>query len=195
VHADEQEILASFSLTPKKYILLILGDRNEKGAWRACKALLKIFENEISPELKNIKILIAGISYTRPYLKITKNNSHFIFSNYIQPEILEVLYKNAHLFMYPTLNEGFGSPPLEAMKYGTICACSANSAITEVCGDAVLYFNPFDDIEIGIRILQSFDETIRFEKDQKMKTRMNYIIEKQTQDLKFLTQLILGEKP
>jgi glycosyltransferase involved in cell wall biosynthesis len=110
---------------------------------------------------------------------------------YVFPEDLEILYKNACLFIYPTLNEGFGYPPLEAMKYGTLCACSANSAITEICGDAVLYFNPFDEIEIGIRVLQSFDEEIRKEKAVKMTARYQLISKKQEHDLDLLVEDII----
>jgi hypothetical protein len=92
--------------------------------------------------------------------------------------------------MYPTLNEGFGYPPLEAMKYGTLCACSANSATTEVCADAVLYFNPYDETEIGIRILQSFDKDICEEKIEKMRVRYDQVRQKQNHDLDVLVNLI-----
>jgi glycosyltransferase involved in cell wall biosynthesis len=66
---------------------------------------------------------------------------------------LELLYQNAYVFLYPTLNEGFGYPPLESMKHGTPVICSAITSTTEVCGDAVLYFNPFSVDEMKNRIL------------------------------------------
>jgi hypothetical protein len=90
------------------------------------------------------------------------------------------------------MSEGFGASPLEAMKYGTLCACSANSALTEIFGDAVLYFNPYDDTEIGIRVLQSFDKDIQCEKIEKMKTRYALIHERQERDLNTLVELILS---
>jgi hypothetical protein len=76
------------------------------------------------------------------------------------------------------------------MKYGTLCACSANSAITEICGDSVLYFNPYDEAEMGIRVLQSFDADIRREKIEKMKARYEIVREKQHRDLNALVELI-----
>jgi glycosyltransferase involved in cell wall biosynthesis len=88
------------------------------------------------------------------------------------------------------MNEGFGASPLEAMKYGTLCACSANSAITEIFGDSVLYFNPYDDVEMGIRVLQSFDENIRREKNEKIKARYAFIRERQEADIDALVELI-----
>jgi hypothetical protein len=92
--------------------------------------------------------------------------------------------------MFPTLNEGFGIPPLEVMKYGVLSACSANSAITEVYGDAVLYFNPFDETEMSIRVLQGFDDGIRREKSLKMAERYQLIRKRQEQDLDLLIQNI-----
>jgi glycosyltransferase involved in cell wall biosynthesis len=51
-------------------------------------------------------------------------------------------YSGAALFVYPSLYEGFGIPPLEAMSLGCPVACSNNSSIPEVVGDAAEYFDP-----------------------------------------------------
>ena len=183
------KILNSLSLEPGKYILLITGDRSEKGAYRACKVLYKLIIQKRIPE--NIRVLVLGASYKKHYLTLTGNSRRFEWGGYVSAAELEILYKNAHLFMYPTLNEGFGYPPVEAMKYGTLCACSANSAVTEVCADSVLYFNPFDETEMGIRILQSFDREIRAEKQEKMLIRHQLISKKQEHDLDLLVKELL----
>jgi glycosyltransferase involved in cell wall biosynthesis len=52
------------------------------------------------------------------------------------------LYRRATAFVYPSLYEGFGIPPLEAMSMGCPVLCSRTSSIPEVVGDAGLYFNP-----------------------------------------------------
>jgi glycosyltransferase involved in cell wall biosynthesis len=186
----ESAVLEKYSLKAQNYILLIGGDRHEKGAYRACKALHTLFLTNTNDVLNSINNIILGVSNKKVFEKMTNNSKKFIFSGYVPASELEALYKNAHLFIYPTLNEGFGYPPLEAMKYGTLCACSANSAITEICGDSVLYFNPYDDVEMGIRVLQSFDENIRREKIEKMKTRYALIRERQDRDLNTLVELI-----
>ncbi len=52
-------------------------------------------------------------------------------------------YRNAELFVYPSLYEGFGIPPLEAMSYGCPVICSNTSSIPEIVGDAAILFDPY----------------------------------------------------
>ncbi len=63
-------------------------------------------------------------------------------------EQLASYYRDAALFIYPSLYEGFGIPPLEAMSLGCPVACSNTSSIPEVVGDAAEYFDPNDSESI-----------------------------------------------
>jgi hypothetical protein len=189
---NEFNLLDSYKVKSKKYILMICGDRFEKGVYRACKALSNLFSKKNPNIPGDLKVVIAGITYDKHYKLLIHDPDKFVFLKYIPSNHLEVLYKNAHLFIYPSLNEGFGYPPLEAMKYGTLCACSANSALTEIFADAVLYFNPYDETEIGIRILQSFDKNIQVEKKEKMELQYKKIHQRQEDDLNKLVQFLIG---
>ena len=60
-------------------------------------------------------------------------------------QILVRLYKNAEALIFPSLNEGFGFPPLEAMQYGCPIISSNNLAIQEAIGDCGFYFDPTDE--------------------------------------------------
>jgi glycosyltransferase involved in cell wall biosynthesis len=62
----------------------------------------------------------------------------------VEDKKLVELYKNASLFVFPSLNEGFGFPPLEAMQYGVPVAASGVSSLPEVLGEAALFFDPLD---------------------------------------------------
>jgi hypothetical protein len=190
IQGNEDDILSLYAIKKGKYILMICGDRSEKGAYRACLAITELFRKNSCIIPNDLKVVVAGVTYAKYYKKLVENPNKFVFLDYISPEHLEILYKNAHLFLYPTMNEGFGYPPLEAMKYGTLCACSANSSITEVCSDAVLYFNPFDEKEIGIRILESFDVDIINAKKEKMNMQYNKVHTQQENDLKKLIYLL-----
>jgi glycosyltransferase involved in cell wall biosynthesis len=71
----------------------------------------------------------------------------------VSPEELASLYRTAACLVFPSLYEGFGLPPLEAMASGCPVAASAATAIPEICGDAAVYFNPLDPEAIanGVR--------------------------------------------
>jgi len=79
-------------------------------------------------------------------------------------QILANLYKYSAVFVYPSLYEGFGIPPLEAMHYGCPVLVSNTSSIPEAVGQAGLYFNPTsaDDLSFHLdKILH--DDTLRNE--------------------------------
>ena len=62
---------------------------------------------------------------------------------------LSVLYAMASVFCFPSFDEGFGLPPLEAMASGTPAVVSNAPAIVETCGDAAVYIDPHDPIAIA----------------------------------------------
>lgn len=64
------------------------------------------------------------------------------------------LYAGADLFVYPSVYEGFGLPPLEAMACGTPVVCSNRTALPEVVGDAALLVDPEDDESLLAGILK-----------------------------------------
>jgi glycosyltransferase involved in cell wall biosynthesis len=66
------------------------------------------------------------------------------FTGWTTDEELNNLYVNAMVFIFPSYYEGFGLPPLEAMSVETPVMASTAASIPEVCGEAALYFDPFD---------------------------------------------------
>jgi glycosyltransferase involved in cell wall biosynthesis len=69
------------------------------------------------------------------------------------PDLAE-LYRNATLFVYPSLYEGFGFPPLEAMSLGCPVLANRTSSLPEICGDAASYFET-DDVEELAQVLKA----------------------------------------
>ena len=64
------------------------------------------------------------------------------FPGFIREDALPAVYSAATMFVFPSLYEGFGLPPLEAMACGTPCVVSHSSSLPEVTGSAALFFNP-----------------------------------------------------
>jgi len=71
------------------------------------------------------------------------------FLGYVQDTDLPALYRGAELFVFPSLYEGFGFPPLEAMACGCPVVCSNSSSLPEVVGDAAILVDPTDEEQIA----------------------------------------------
>ena len=67
-----------------------------------------------------------------------------IFTGYVLDDDLPAIYNTADLFVYPSLYEGFGLPPLEAIVCGTPVITSNTSSLPEVVGDAGIMVDPHD---------------------------------------------------
>jgi glycosyltransferase involved in cell wall biosynthesis len=81
---------------------------------------------------------------------------------YVPPDTIRRLYATASIFAFPSLDEGFGMPVLDAMACGVPVLTSNRSALPEVCGDAALLVDPFSDEQIadGLATLAT-DQTLR----------------------------------
>lgn len=77
---------------------------------------------------------------------------------YVPDEDLSVLYRGAEAYVFPTLSEGFGIPPLEAMASKLPVVCSDIPVLREVCGDNALYFDPLNVGDIASKITQVLDD-------------------------------------
>jgi len=86
--------------------------------------------------------------------KVDAFDRRVIMTGYLSDEELYSYYSHADLFVFPSLYEGFGFPPLEAMAAGIPVVSSNAASIPEVCGDAVLYFDPFDIDDMANKILK-----------------------------------------
>ncbi|ABY95274.1 MULTISPECIES: glycosyltransferase family 4 protein [Thermoanaerobacter] len=103
---------------------------------------------------KNIKLIIAGgkDEYRNYLKKLTKELNlvdRVLFINYVPQEDLPYLYSAARCLVYPSLYEGFGLPPLEAMACGCPVITSNTSSLPEVVGDAGVMINPHSIEEIA----------------------------------------------
>jgi glycosyltransferase involved in cell wall biosynthesis len=73
---------------------------------------------------------------------------------YVSAEALASLYRRAGIFAFPSLDEGFGMPVLEAMSHGAPVITSQSSALPEVAGDAAILVDPFDTEAIAEALLR-----------------------------------------
>ncbi|HVY93884.1 MAG TPA: glycosyltransferase family 1 protein, partial [Bryobacteraceae bacterium] len=83
-------------------------------------------------------------------------------TGYISDEEIAQWYRRASIFAFPSLDEGFGMPVIEAMAAGVPVIASNRSSLPEVCGDAALLVDPLNDAELaGTVELLTRDENLR----------------------------------
>ncbi len=173
----------------EKYYLLVSGNRWQKNAIRAFIAFDELFSER--PEFEG-KVFVTGLSKGDFLRYQIKNIDRFKFLGYVEEHILKSLYKGAYLFVYPTLNEGFGYPPLEAMAERCPVITSAIASVPEICGDSVNYFNPFSVVEIKMRILEMEDVDKRNVLISRGVLRQMQIEKQQKYDLELLADHIFS---
>lgn len=141
-----------------QYILSIGRLEEKKNTARIVQAF-EIVKKQM-PDLKLILVGKPGAGYEK--VKQTIEQSIFkkdiILPGFVSSDDLVNILKNAQVFVFPSLYEGFGIPVLEAMAVGVPVVASKGSALDEVGGGAVEHVNPFDINDIGLKIFELIND-------------------------------------
>jgi len=105
-------------------------------------------------EYPDLKLIVIGDEVSKnPDIRravIRSGMQHEVrFLGYVSIEVLRIFFDMAKVFVFPSLYEGFGLPPLEAMAHGTPVVASNTSALPEVVGNAAVLVNPENIFEIS----------------------------------------------
>jgi glycosyltransferase involved in cell wall biosynthesis len=129
--------------------------------------LIEAFDRLRAEGFADLKLLIIGdeiSKYTALRRAVHRHHlhKHVRFFGFVPDDTLAVLYRLADVFVFPSLYEGFGLPPLEAMASGTPVVTSNVSSLPEVAGDAALLVDPRDSEAIAGAIRMALtDRTLR----------------------------------
>jgi glycosyltransferase involved in cell wall biosynthesis len=144
-----------------RYVLYTGNIKPHKNLDRLIQAFSQV---KTEPGQEDLKLFIIGDEATRyPSLRRTVESAgvrqDVRFFGFVPDATLSALYRMASVFAFPSLYEGFGLPPLEAMACGTPVVTSRISSLPEVVGDAAVLVDPYstDDIASGIRSLLTDD--------------------------------------
>ncbi len=148
--------------TNPKYILAVSSLNYQKNFHFLVKAFNQLDD-------KSTKLYLVG-SINKNFTSIEllseiEKNTNIVFKGRVDDNELIELYSNAICFVYPSLYEGFGIPPLEAQACGCPVVCSNVASLPEVGGvDSVVYCNPYsvDDIKEKIELVLN-DEDLQNE--------------------------------
>jgi glycosyltransferase involved in cell wall biosynthesis len=161
---EQKQVLERYQLNDP--FLLYSGKiRPHKNIHRLIEAFA-VLKSELGEDLryKNLKLIIIGDELSKhQYLRLTVVRSgvqqDVRFFGFVPYPILRVFYQSAALFAFPSLYEGFGLPPLEAMANRTPVIASNTSSLPEVLEEAALLVNPENvfDIARGMKLILSDD--------------------------------------
>jgi len=144
----QNSVLTKYGLESENYLFYV-------GMLEKRKNIKLLIESYLAVADKvNIPLVLAGaLGYGKEefisYLKDDRYKGKIIYLNYISNIEKLVLLKNARAFVFPSLSEGFGLPPLESMSMDTPVLTSNVTSLPEVCGNAALLVNPYSIKELA----------------------------------------------
>ena len=146
VSADAYEELMVHYGIDEGYILAVGNLQPRKNMVRLISAYTRL--RDVRPDIEHKLVIVGQESWRHDPILDFMNKSRWaadiIHTGYVPGPDLPGLYGRADLFVYPSIYEGFGLPPLEAMACGTPVIVSNRSALPEVVGEAGLLIDPFD---------------------------------------------------
>lgn len=167
-----QKVLKKYNIaTDSKHLLSVSTLEPRKNIERTIRAYLKLIQQEHINDLNLVLVGTKGWQFDGIFEEIKSNpalKERIITTGFVADEDLAALYSSAIGFVYPSLYEGFGLPPLEAMQCGTPVISSTKSSIPEVVGDAGILVEPTDETAISAAMLRFYqDESLRTELSHK----------------------------
>ncbi len=185
---DADQLLKSFGLTQGNY-LLHAGSMFKR---KNIPALIYAFSKIKAPgHYPKLKLVLAGPSTSnkidndhQQIIKAIENTNlqnEIVLTGYLPGYELVQFYKNALMYVFPSINEGFGIPVLEAFSHDLPVLVADNTCLPEVGGDAVLQFDPFNTDDIALKIKMVLDNALlRQDMINKGRERLKYFSWHQT---------------
>lgn len=139
--APDYSILDKFLLNDKEYIFTLGSiEKNKNIKW--------IYETA-KRNRKYVFVISGGTARNHREELNPENLENIVFTGYISDEQVAALYKKCKAFAFPSVYEGFGIPPLEALYYGCEVMCADSSCLPEIYGNTVHWFDPYNyDVQI-----------------------------------------------
>ena len=140
---EQSNMFSQYNIETKKYILSV-GSLNKR---KNIQMLIDAY-NQIDTD---VKLVIVGRKENQNF---AIDNKNIIFTGYIDDEELKVVYKNALIFVFPSLYEGFGIPLIDAQSFGVPVLCSDIDVFREIGGESVEYISKdFSDLSEKLNFL------------------------------------------
>ena len=157
-HCDSnalETVARDYSL-PKDFVLFVGNVKPHKNLKNLLFALEKMDLNLVIVGKKDG--FITGDSVISEIIQRKNLSDRIFFTGYVKDADIAAIYNLAKLFVFPSLYEGFGIPPLEAQACGCPVVCSDAASLPEVCRDSVMYFDPHSVKDMRDKIQMVLDD-------------------------------------
>jgi glycosyltransferase involved in cell wall biosynthesis len=147
----DDAVLARLGLAPGSYVLGVASENPNKNLTRLVDAFASLGPS-------SVRLVLVGGRNARVFAEGGRPDPDWIVrAGQVSDAELAALYRAAVCFAFPSLYEGFGLPPLEAMRFGCPVLSSRESSLPEICGDAAQYCDGRDvaSIAAGLSALLS----------------------------------------
>lgn len=141
----DASVLQEYGLESKRFVLAVSNMNPTKNFGRILESFRQL--NDPSIDLVIVGMKNASVFGDVQDMRAIAPNIKAV--GYLNDQKLKALYQHAHCFVYPSIYEGFGIPPLEAMRCGCPVIVGRSSALPETCGDAALYCDPYSSEDIA----------------------------------------------
>ncbi|WP_353570307.1 glycosyltransferase [Candidatus Albibeggiatoa sp. nov. BB20] len=163
--------------TEASYFLSLATLEPRKNIIQAIDSFIQLLQSEKIQDLYLVLVGAKGWQYEHIFSKLKtypELRQSIIFTDYVPDQDLAALYSGALAFVYPSLYEGFGLPPLEAMQCGVPVITSNTSSLPEVVGDAGLMLAPHDTETLSQYLLDIYtNQSLRESLAQKSLAQAN----------------------
>ncbi|MCK9582129.1 MAG: glycosyltransferase family 4 protein [Endomicrobiales bacterium] len=144
---QNDSVLANLHI--RKPFVLFTGSINPRKNLKNLITAFKKYKSKFNDMEHSLIVVGAMNTNFAPEALTNDKNNNIVYVGYVDDNQLKSLYQESELFIYPSLYEGFGLPPLEAMCCGTPVIVSNTSSLPEVCGDAAIYVDPENTEQIS----------------------------------------------
>jgi glycosyltransferase involved in cell wall biosynthesis len=141
---EGERLRARYGLGGRRYVLSVGTLQPRKNYVRLIRAFANLEPEAVEPEAQLVIAGGRGWLYQDIFAEAERHGDRVRLLGFVDEADLPALYRNAALFAFPSLYEGFGLPVLEAMACGVPVVCSNASSLPEVAGDAALLVDPLD---------------------------------------------------
>jgi len=168
VSSGESQAPAAFDLSPRSFVLTVGTIEYRKNhsllyqVWRLARS-----EGIALPTL----VIVGKIGWlVQDLLHVLREDpsikDKILILSDVSDQELSWLYTNCRFSIFPSLYEGWGLPVAESLAHGRMCIASNARAITEIAGDLIDYFNPYDPRECLNLIVRYLDQTTLHKKEE-----------------------------